>query len=179
MTRSFSSVPPTLTYRTGCSAGVLGKCLSGVIARWRPTHKPLRQRAITSGMNDIPNFDFVRFDSLRSFQAVRHIDLVIDDTIMWDSDLTRARGGYLGDTLSPLPRIQLGLRDQPRSRPNTSRLEFGAPRLTQTHGRQSCWKWPRIRSTIKPPRRPRPRTPQSALRLSRAAALWSSALSGE
>ena len=43
---------------------------------------------------------YVRSNSLKEYLAVRHIDRVIDDSIMWDSDLTRARGGYAGDVLT-------------------------------------------------------------------------------
>jgi hypothetical protein len=42
---------------------------------------------------------YVLSNSLKKYLAERHIDRVIDDSIMWDSDLTRARGGYAGDVL--------------------------------------------------------------------------------
>jgi hypothetical protein len=39
-------------------------------------------------------------NSLKNYLAEKHIHHVIDDAIMWDSDMTRARGGYAGDVLT-------------------------------------------------------------------------------
>ena len=43
---------------------------------------------------------YVLSNSLKNYLAERHIDRVIDDSIMWESDLTRARGGYPGVALT-------------------------------------------------------------------------------
>jgi hypothetical protein len=43
---------------------------------------------------------YVLSNSLKKYLAERHIDRVVDDSIMWESDLTRAHGGYAGDLLT-------------------------------------------------------------------------------
>jgi hypothetical protein len=60
---------------------------------------------------------FVLSNSLKQYLAERRISRVMDDSIMWESDLTRARGGYAGDVLTrcirsennlwqvPIPRV--------------------------------------------------------------------------
>ena len=39
-------------------------------------------------------------NSLKDYLAKRQITRVVDDSIMWDSDLTRSHGGYAGDVLT-------------------------------------------------------------------------------
>jgi len=43
---------------------------------------------------------YVISNSLKKYLAEKHLDRVMDDSIMWDSGLTRARGGYAGDDLT-------------------------------------------------------------------------------
>ena len=43
---------------------------------------------------------YVLSNSLRKYLAERHMDRVMDDSIMWDSELTRAHGGYARDVLT-------------------------------------------------------------------------------
>jgi hypothetical protein len=59
---------------------------------------------------------YVLSNSLKKYLAERHINRVIDDSIMWGSDLTRARGGYAGDVLTHciVSKITLWQASQPR-----------------------------------------------------------------